>query len=260
MSDEASLPIPWYRSPFLEKVAAGVTGGVILLVIGGIANDLSTTGILVIVGVGVLIVLLVALVVGIRRYRTRLQARAAWEQAVGAAVVEQRNAIRRIILHDVIHTARVCDWEVGEDEEDDLAFISKEGHEVYVTDDYPNRYEVAESLHNAAPDHFPADWKDFLYDAYKDAALAQRAVEDLGQRVEHLEDEVRQGLMRATLGTTAAEAEATYGWTVHWLDDRVIFEKEKGSQVLQCTVPYDDDVDIAKLRKRLGLTLMGHKY
>lgn len=44
------------------------------------------------------------------------------------------------------------------------------------------------------------------------------------------------------------------------MEDRVLFVKNKGAEQQRCTVRYDEDVDLPKLRKALGMTPLRSKY
>jgi hypothetical protein len=154
--------------------------------------------------------------------------------------------VRRLILKDLIHSALVRDWSVWDDADNDLVFVSPDGESHYVIDSYPDADVVATDLHNLSPEHFPASWLPFEYRVEQGLAIAEKTLSELpGQ------------LAKAALATTAAEAGAV-GWTIYWNATEVVFEKV-GKNASTATVQYSD-IDIAKLRKALGLTPWFERY
>jgi hypothetical protein len=253
--DERPEKIRW-DTDFKRRVVGGVVSGLIVLIIAAVAGviiaqvaSLSAGDALLYVGVPVLtVVLLLLAVVVIRAQRQRAAARETWEANISHHTIQLINVVRRLILKDLIQTAHAWEWTIGENDDDDLVFVAPDD-EAFIVVDASDR-EVAERLHEAAPDHFPETWQDFTYRANATADVAEQEVERLTARLAALERDTPVETARATLAMMAAEASAR-GWEVNWLDDRAEFVNGKRGQL--ATVHYGA-IDLVKLRKALGLS------
>jgi hypothetical protein len=250
MDGDPPEKIRW-DADFKRRVYGGVASGIIVLIIAAIAGvvvaqvaSLSAPDALLYVGLPVLVVVLLTLaVVVIRAQRQRARQREEWEASISQLALELRNIVRRILLTDLIHCARVSDWAVGEDEDGDLLFVSPDEQVVVVEENYPHAGEVAERLHAASPEHFEEKWHDFTYRANVTADIAEIAADRLRAEM----DEMGQRLAQAALTCVTPDAERA-GWEAHWFDDRVIYSKGSDTATV-----YYDCIDPTRLRQSLGL-------
>lgn len=247
-----------WESAFWVQVRAQVVGTLIatgiLALIGGviaIAGNLSIGEFLAILAGIVFAAIVVSLVVAYVNTRRSMDVLATWASALTSEHDKLRAEVRWLRLRDVSATAEARGWQVYTDHGGELIFESpdKPPDRVPITALDPDPQAVADELHNAAPQHFPDDWRQpDVYELARDAEQQGRRLYGVYATVDTLEKTLPMRLARAALGNLAAEAKGL-GWETRWGTDEVRFLRKNST----ATVRYDEEIDFSKLRKALGL-------
>lgn len=234
-------------------------GTVIAVIVVGALGELSVADdfLFIVIPASVVFLAVVMLRLGLRA-REEVRALRAWQSEVSNTYTDLYLAVRRLSLREVITVAYQHAWSVAEDENLDLVFTSPDDHRVVVSEMARDPLDVASELLHTAPGSFPDDWEPLA----ERLDTLSRSGELFGSAVaEHLatlETRLTQRTARATLAMVAAEAEAK-GWAVSWEPEHVHFERH-GKTSNFADVRYDEELDLLKIRKALGLVAWGQPW